>query len=247
MFIKKTLPLSIITAATLLSANVYAEEEHDPSDVASATTSFTVGATNKGDVKGFLTYSFGVNENQQGMVALEGNMNKSGEYNDSRLQYFHVFNLDDQVVPKVAVSLDVIDNPTMTVGALGTVVAVTPVERFSMYLRAEVLGGEYSDEFIQEFGVTDKSALGGIAAGYFTLKTGSDGSYVMLAPEYTYVDGDIESSTLKTSLRFGTPMNNAKTHWGEFRLENTSGSIESASLNKDVDDTVAWFLYKSFF
>jgi hypothetical protein len=86
-----------------------------------------------------------------------------------------------------------------------------------------------------------------MAAGYFSLKTGSDGTYIMLSPEYTYTGGDIETSTLKTSLRVGTPMNAAKTHWGELRLENTYGTFESVSMTQDIDDTVAWFMYKSFF
>lgn len=247
MSIKHTVSLTALTALVLTSTSLYAEEDHDPSDIARATTSFTVGATNNGDVKGMLTYGFGVTDTQQGMVAVEGNMNQEGKYNDSRIQYFHVFNFENPTVPKIAASIDMIDNASMTTAALGAVVAITPVEQFSMYLRGGVLAGEYSDAMTNQFNVSDDSAVGGMAAGYFTLKTGQDGTYVMLSPEYTYVDGDIETSTLKSSVRIGTPMNAAMNHWGEFRLENTYGSVKSAALKQDIDDTVAWFMYKSFF
>ncbi|WP_299695595.1 hypothetical protein [uncultured Vibrio sp.] len=215
MKLNEKFALTALAALTLSSTLVMAEEDHDPSDIVRASTSFTVGATNNGDVKGYLTYAFPVNDTQQGMVAVEG------KYSNARAQYFHVFNFDDPTVPKVAASLDLIDNASMTTAALGAVVAITPVEQFSMYLRGGVLGGEYSDAMTRQFGVSDNATVGGMAAGYFTLKTGSDGTYVMVHPEYTYTDGDIETSTLKTSLRIGTPMNTAKTHWGEFRIENT--------------------------
>jgi hypothetical protein len=181
------------------------------------------------------------------MVVAEADMNNEGKYKDARAQYFHVFNFENSLVPKVAASFDLIDNASMTTAALGAVVAITPAEKFSMYLRGGVLGGEYSDALTSQFNVSDNSTVGGMASGYFTLKTGNDGTYVMINPEYTYAGGDIETSTLKTSLRVGTPMNAAKTHWGEFRVENTYGTIESASMTQDIDDTVAWFMYKSFF
>jgi hypothetical protein len=76
MSIKHTVSLTALTALVLTSTSLYAEEDHDPSDIARATTSFTVGATNNGDVKGMLTYGFGVTDTQQGMVAVEGNMNQ---------------------------------------------------------------------------------------------------------------------------------------------------------------------------
>ena len=247
MKLRKNFTLTTLTLLTFTSYTAFAEEEHDPSDIARATSSFTVGATNKGDVKGMLTYGFAVNSNQQGMVVAEGNMNKQGNYNDARAQYFHVFNFENPTVPKVAASLDVIDNTSMTTAALGAVIAVTPTDNFSMYLRGGVLGGEYSDSMTNQFSVSDNAAYGGMAAGYFTIKTGNDGTYITLSPEYTYAGGDIETSTMKSSVRIGTPMNESKNHWGEFRLENTSGEVKSASLSQDINDTVAWFMYKSFF
>ncbi|WP_221075425.1 hypothetical protein [Agarivorans aestuarii] len=247
MKLNKKFALTAFAALILSNTSVMAEEDNDPSDIARATTSFTVGVTNQGDVKGALTYAFAVNDTQQGMVVAEGNMNNKGEYSDARAQYFHVFNFNNPIMPKVAASIDLIDNASMTTAALGAVVAITPTENFSMYLRGGVLGGEYSDAMTSQFGVSDNSAFGGMAAGYFTLKTGKDGTYVMLSPEYTYAGGDIETNTLKSSLRIGTPMNAAKTHWGEFRIENTHGTVESASMTQKVNDTVGWFMYKSFF
>lgn len=192
--------LALIATSSLFSIPLYAEtaQDIDPSDVARANTSITIGATNNGQVKGVVSYAFSINETQQGMVYLEGNMDKEGSYQDSRVQYFQVFNLESKIVPKIAASLDVIDNASLTSTALGAVVAVTPTEKFAMYLRAGVLGGKYKSESTQYFGVNDDSAVGGMAAGYFTYKTGSDGTFIMFSPEYTYVDGDIETSKLKT-------------------------------------------------
>lgn len=247
MSLKKSISLTTFAIIALSSASLYAAEENDPSDVARASTSFTLGATNKGDVKGFLTYGFGVNDTQQGMIAAEVNLDNETKYRDARLQYFHVFNFESSTVPKIAASIDIIDNASMTTGALGAVVAITPADYFSMYLRAGVLAGQYSDTMTNQFGVNDDSAFGGMVAGYFTFKTGADGTFIMLNPEYTYVSGDIDTSSFKSAVRLGSPLNAAKTQWGEFRIEHTGGSVKSASLRQDIDDTVAWFMYKSFF
>ncbi|WP_391090843.1 hypothetical protein [Vibrio sp. NH-UV-68] len=247
MFKNNKILLSFIASLALTGTNAFAENTEDPSDVASAVTSFTASLNNGGDVKGQITYSFNVNESQQGMVALEGTMNDHGKYKDSRLQYFHVFDLGNPVAPKVAASLDMVDNDLMSTAAVGAVVAITPVERFAMYIRVGALTGQYSDEVTQQFNVADNSANGVMAAGYFTVKTGNDGTYFMVAPEYTYVDGDVETSALKTTIRLGTPLNDKKTHWGELRLENNVNTLETASKTIDTDDTVAWFNFKAYF
>lgn len=44
-----------------------------------------------------------------------------------------------------------------------------------------------------------------------------------------------------------TPLNDKKTHWGEARIENTSDSVKSDFVKQDIDDTVAWFMFKFFF
>ncbi|PMJ69319.1 hypothetical protein BCU23_17795 [Vibrio splendidus] len=61
------------------------------------------------------------------------------------------------------------------------------------------------------------------------------------------MDGDIETSTVKTTLLAATPFSADKTRWGQVKVENTYGSMESTNQKLDIDDTVVWFQYKVFF
>ncbi|MDR9825640.1 hypothetical protein RCJ22_08500, partial [Vibrio sp. FNV 38] len=231
--------LIILSILAFCSAPSFAQDsqDHDPSDVSKPITSFMVGVTNTGDVKGFGSYAFDVNDSQKGMLLLEGDMSSEGDYKSSRIQYFQAFFTGSPIAPVAAASLDIIDNDAMTSISLGGLVAVTPTEKFSMYLRAGLLGGQYKSDMTDLHGVNDDSATGGTAAAWFTYKTGADGTYVTFHPEYIYVDGDIETETLKTSYRIGTPLNTSQTQWGEFRIDNTSGSVKSTNRTDDIDDT----------
>ncbi|MDN2482846.1 hypothetical protein [Vibrio agarivorans] len=249
---KKT-QLTTLTALILsvVSANVaLADDKHvDPSDVARAVSSFTTGISNTGKVKALATMAVPISEEQQAMVVAEGNMTTEGKYSDARVQYFHVFNLENSAVPKVAASLDVIDNSMVTSAALGGVAAInTHSDRFTVFLRAGALAGEYKEDFASGYQVTNRSAVGGTAAAFLNIKTGSDGTFFTFNPEYTYLDGDAEVSTLKTTLRLATPMSQDKKRWGELRLENTQSNITTTTTKSSAQsDTTAWFLYRAYF
>ncbi|MDV7106356.1 hypothetical protein R3X26_18385 [Vibrio sp. TH_r3] len=43
------------------------------------------------------------------------------------------------------------------------------------------------------------------------------------------------------SLLAATPFSADKTRWGQVKVENTYGSMESTNQKLDIDDTVVWF------
>ncbi|UGA53603.1 hypothetical protein [Vibrio sp. VB16] len=246
----KMTALSTALLATL-SLSAFAGDgakEVDPSDMTRASSNMYVATNNHGDIKlsGALSYAY--DNGQMSMVTLEGSMGNDGKYKDSRAQYFHVFSLNNAVTPRVAASLDIIDNTSFTTAAAGGVAIFrTPVDSLTFFGRAAVLGGEYSDDTTSAFGVQDNRIIGGMAAAYAVWKPGADGTYFAAYPEFTYMNGDIETSTVKTTLLAATPFSADKTRWGQFKVENTYGSMKSANQSIDIDDTVAWFQYKVFF
>lgn len=239
--------------STALIANAYAvdntsDEELDASDMTRAYSTFYVGASNNGDLKASGSLSYNLGNGMESMVSLEGTMDKDGKYSDSRMQYFHVFSIDSAVTPRVAVSLDIIDNSMATTAALGAIsIFKTPIDSLTFFGRVGALTGEFSDESLAQFNVTDNSLVGGMAAGYAVWKTGQDGTFLAAYPEFTYLSGDIESSTVKTTLMAATPLSADQTRWGQVKLENTYGEMTSDSRQLDIDETKVWFNYKVYF
>ncbi len=220
----------------------------DPSDLTETNTSAYVSMSNQGSVKASVSGDFAYKNGQTGMLTVEGTMDKEGSYSDSRLQYFHVFSIDNSVVPRAAFSLDVIDNEMFTSASFGGVAAIMPgVKGLSIFPRAGALVGEYSDSSLQAFNVDKSEALGGSAALYVMYTMGKDGTYIGAWPEYNYLDGDIETSILKSTLMLATPFSADKTRWGQFKLENTSGYMKTANQKVEMNDTVAWAIYKFYF
>lgn len=240
----------LVSTLALLSSGAFAAEkqEIDPSDLTKTNTAAYVGINSQGDIKLNGSLSFGLSNGQKAMTTLEGTMDNEGNYSDSRLQYFHVFNVNSPVVPRVAASLDIIDNNQFTTAAIGSIALFqTPIKEFNIFARVGALAGEYDSDFAASMGASDTSITGGMAATYFVWKPGADGTYFALYPEFTYLDGDIETSTVKTTLMAATPLSADKTRWGQFKIENTSGTMESARHKIEINDTVGWFLYKVFF
>lgn len=238
----------LVSGANLAWAQDTTTNKVDPSDLTSVNTSGYVGMNNQGDVKVSASLGFGLDNGQMAMGTLEGTLDNDGKYKDSRAQYYHVFNTGNRIAPKAAASLDIIDNTNFTTAAVGAISMVNPgVENFVMFGRVGVLAGQYDEGFTKAMGETDQDIVGGMAAAYFSWKPGADGTYLMFSPEYTYMDGSIETSTLKTSLTVGTPLSADGKRWGQFKLENTYGSMESSKVNIDIDDTVAWAFYKVYF
>ncbi|MDR9825326.1 hypothetical protein RCJ22_06895 [Vibrio sp. FNV 38] len=239
---------SMLTVA-MIATPVLAEDDFDASDMTRASTTAIIGLSNQGDVKltGSLSYRF--DNGQTAMTLLEGTMDNDGKYKDARLQYFHVFNLDNATTPRIATSLDIINNEMFTTAALGSIAMVrTPIDSLTFFVRGGLLAGEYDDDFANQFNVTDTSITGAMAAGYAVWKTGQDGTFLAAYPEYTYLNGDIEINTVKATLMAATPMSADGKRWGQIKFENTSGDIKSPIGKMKMDsETLAWFNYKVFF
>ncbi|WP_019616197.1 hypothetical protein [Psychromonas ossibalaenae] len=225
------------------------EQDFDASDMTRASSTAIVGLSNKGDVKltGSLSYAF--DNGQTAMTLLEGTMDRDGAYQDARLQYFHVFSFDNATTPRIAASLDIIDNDMFTSAALGGIAMIrTPADSLTFFARGAVLAGEYDEDFARSYGVDDSSITGGSAALYAVWKTGEDGTFLAAYPELTYLGGDLEVSTVKTTLMVSTPFSADGKRWGQVKFDTTTGSIESSSKKTEMDsETSVWFNYKVFF
>lgn len=251
LFKKTTLAtLLIASMGNIAIASESPHEEIDASDLTKANTSAFIGVNNQGDVKASGSLSFTLDNGQMAMTTLEGTMDKDGKYSDSRLQYFHVFNLDSAVTPRIAASVDIIDsNEFTTVAAGGIALFKTPIDSLTLFARGAVLAGEYSDNFMSEVGNSggDNSIVGGMAAGYAVWKAGADGTYFALYPELTYLGGDVELTSVKTTLMGATPISQDHTKWLQAKIENTYTNVDSGSHKNNTDETAVWFLYKAFF
>lgn len=241
--------VSTAISLAVIASPLLAEDDFDASDLTRANTTAIVSVSNQGDVKlqGSLSYTF--TNGQMAMTSLEGTMDAEGDYQDSRLQYFHVFNLDSAVTPRIAASLDIINNQQFTTAALGSVALFrTPLDSLTFFARGAVLAGEYDKNFAKNIGLNDRSITGAMAAGYAVLTTGSDGTFLAAFPEYTYIKGDLDISTVKTTLMAATPVSADGKRWGQLKLENTSGDMQMGSRTIEMpSETVAWFNYKVFF
>lgn len=248
--LKTALALAFALAGTSSMGVLAEEKEPNPSDLTETNTSAYVSMSNQGDFKASVSGDFKFSDTQTGMLTLEGTMNKEGKYSDSRLQYFHVFNTQNTVVPKAAVSLDVIDNSLFTSASLGTTLAInTGVKGLNLFPRVGILASEYSQETLNHFNVKNKEGLGASAAMYVIYNIGQDGTYIGAWPEYNYMDGDVEASVLKSTLIMATPFSQDKTRWGQIRIENTDIKMQAntGAAAIESNETVVWAAYKFYF
>lgn len=127
--LKMTALSTALLATISISAFADDTQKVDPSDMTRASTNMYVATNNIGDLKlsGALSYTY--DNGQMSMVTLEGSMDNEGKYKDSRAQYFHVFNINNAITPRVAASLDIIDNASFTTAAVGGVAIFrTPID-----------------------------------------------------------------------------------------------------------------------
>lgn len=235
-----------------ISSGAFADDtvkkDIDPSDLTKASTSAYLGVNNQGNVKLSGSLSYSLDNGQTAMTTLEGTMDNEGNYANSRLQYFHVFNINSAVTPRIAASIDIIDNKQFTTVAAGAIALFqTPIDSLKFFARAGVLTGEYSDSFTSQLNVSDNKIVGGMAAGYAVWSPGADGTYFAAYPELTYLSGDIDITSVKTTLMAATPLSQDKTKWGQFKIENTYNKVKGNGFDESTDETVAWFLYKAYF
>jgi hypothetical protein len=246
---KKLTAIALALSTLGMTSLTHAEDaEPNPSDLTETSTSAYFGLSNNGSLKGSISGDFHFDNGQTGMLTVEGTMDKEGKYSDSRMQYFHVFSTNNQTVPRAALSVDIIDNEMFTSASLGGVAAINAgVKGLQLFPRIGVLAGEYSDQSVATFDAKSSEAYGVSAAFYAMYTLGNDGTYIGAWPEYNYLNGDIETSILKSTVMIATPFSQDKTRWGQLKVENTSGQLASKSQTIDLDDTVAWANYKFYF
>ncbi|MGC9462305.1 hypothetical protein ACP45E_21035, partial [Vibrio genomosp. F10 str. 9ZD137] len=92
-FTKTILATTLLCSGMNLALADESTEKVDPSNLTAVNTSGYVGMNNQGDVKLSASLGFGLKNGQMAMGTLEGSMDNDGKYKDSRLQYFHVFNV----------------------------------------------------------------------------------------------------------------------------------------------------------
>ncbi len=242
--LKYLLPLAA-AFSTAAWANSEADEI-DPADITRTNTTAAISVSNQGSVKFNGSIAFTLDNGHQAMTYLEATMDQEGDYKDSRLQYFHVIGTNSARMPRVAGSLDLIDNSMATTLAVGAVNMITTSNpNLFFFFRGAALFGQYDDNFLGGTGADD-SIFGGMGMARVVWKPGADGSYLSLYPEYTYMGGDVDVSVMKTTFLAGTPLSADGTRWGEFKLEDIHTDIDGA-VNGEIDDTIAWFMYKVFF
>lgn len=244
------LSVFLLMVPTLTVAGEEPKNTIDPSDVTRAYTQAYIATSNKGDIKisGSLSYQF--DGGSAAMVSLEGTMDEHGDYKDSRGQYFHVFGTGSSFVPRIATSVDVIDNNNFTTVALGAAgVISTPYDSFSLYFRGAGLAGEYKDDgsLAQQYKLTDTNITGLNGALWAVWKPFADGTYVSISPEYTKMDGSLEVETLKTSITAATPITESGDKWLQFKLEDIDSQLAHRGVHESVDDSIFWTQFKMFF
>ncbi|MCX2760258.1 hypothetical protein OQJ65_17610 [Vibrio sp. Sgm 22] len=237
----------LLALATSLPAFA-AEKAPDPSDLTETNTSAYVGMSNKGGFKASISGDMTFDNGQTGMMTVEAAIDNEGNYTDSRLQYFHVMTTQNSFVPKVAASLDVLDNALFTSVSPGVTLAINSgVKGLNIFPRVGVLGGEFSDDVKAMANITDEKAVGGSAALYMFYTAGDDGTYFGLYPEYNYLSGDVDMSVLNTNFLMSTPLSNDKTRWGQIKIINTNTTVKNSFIDEKVNDTVVWANYKFYF
>jgi len=251
-FTKTALATTLLVSGFNTAIAEESEKTVDPSDLTAVNTTASFGMAGNGDATLSGSLGFALKNGQMAMTTLEGSLDKDGKYSDSRLQYFHVFNIGNAVVPKAGVSLDIIDNQAFTTAAVGAVAMFNPdVENLVFFGRAAVLGGGYSDFTADIMGESNTDIVGGMAAFYAVWKPGADGTYFWISPEFTYLDGDIETMVPKVTLTAGTPLSADAKHWGQIMLESSDTTMKDSRGNKNHDlsgtDTVITATYKVYF
>ncbi|MDV5168578.1 hypothetical protein [Photobacterium rosenbergii] len=249
--INKKIPIFIV-ASSLVSVSVFAdtnEQDINPADVTRAYTQLNMGVSNQGDVRLLGSLSYNHKGGTASMASLEGVMDEDGSYKSSRLQYFHVWNRDSAFMPRIAASLDVIDNEMFTTAALGTAaIFPTSIDGFNVFGRVAALAGKYDDDFASHYGGTGTSTdiAGGMGAIYFVY-TADSGSFIAYYPEYSSLSGDIDVETTLHTITAGVPLSESKDKWIQFKFEDSTTDITASRMNEQLDNRILWTQFKLFF
>ena len=251
-FTKAALATTLLFTGLNTAMAESSEKEIDPSDLTKVNTTAAFNLDNKGGTKLIGSLAFGYDNGQMAAFSLEGSLSPEGHYDNSRLQYFHVFNVGNPIMPRAAASIDIIDNQMFTTAAVGGLAMFIPnIPKVTFFARGAVLAGEYKDEHVSQFNETDTDILGGMGAFYAMWTPGADGTYFYVSPEYTYMGGDVETSVAKVTLFASTPLSADRTRWGQLKLETTdTTSKNSLGITDDRysgTDTKVTIGYKAYF
>ncbi|EGQ9287870.1 hypothetical protein F7U66_18755 [Vibrio parahaemolyticus] len=248
---RTTLLMTSLIAALSFNANASEKsdsEEVNPADVTRAYTQVYFGINNKSETKLYASRSMTFDGGTSAMVSAETTLDNKGDYADSRFQYFHVFNTGSTAFPRLATSLDIIDNDSFTTAAFGAAtIWTTPFESFNMFARGAGLVGEYSDKFAADTGITNKEITGGMGALYFVWNPLSDGTFLAVYPEYTSLSGDADIEQLKWTATAGVPITDAGDKWIQIKYENTNQDISTRNRTLSESDTTIWTQFKMYF
>lgn len=237
-----------ILAVTLISFISQAETDTvDPSDMTRTYTQFTAGMNTKGDAKIMGSMSGAYSNGHEFMAVGEATMNTDGDYKDARIQYYHVLQTGSGFAPRAAGMVDLIDNDLFSTANLGAAtVFKTGIQGFDIYARVGATVGEYSEDFANSQGITDRSAVG-YMWGVYPTYVASNGVYLSVYPEFLGLSGDSDFNNLKTTVSFGAPMNESKTTWLNLKFENVQNDWETNGVKQSTNENVLWSFIKLYF
>ena len=180
----------------------------------------------------------------------DNDTNKFGlDYQNSRFQYFHVFEYGLEGLPKIGASLDYINTRTRSVKndlfAVGGVAAINPAYTggFLVFPLAGLMTG--SMEVAEQ-----KDDLNGYSLALVTAKhIGDSGAYVSVIPEWQDMSGDtIDMQNLSIKTALNVPLNSSRKWWLNTRFDMTKTSIDvnNSSLANEWQ-TEAWVGVRYYF
>ncbi|MDV5169646.1 hypothetical protein [Photobacterium rosenbergii] len=237
--------------ALALSTPTFADEVIDPADVTNVYTQTALMVSGDSSLLWQGQVAGGMENGQQFALLAEATFdnedndsNKFGlDYQNSRVQYFHVFDTGINSTPKAGVSFDYINTRTNAVKndllAVGGVAAVNPasVGGLLVFPMANVIAGN------MELADGTKDDLTGFGASLITAKyIGDTGAYVVVTPEIQNLSGDtldVQNITVKTGLN--APLNSNRSTWINTRFDFAKSTISVNGTDLDADwETKAW-------
>ncbi len=245
--------------ALVLSMPVMAEgsDAIDPADVTKVYTQSAIMLNGSSQIQWQGQVAGGLDNVQQFALLGEATFdnkdndpNKFGlDYQNSRFQYFHVFESGLMSMPKIGASLDYINTRTQHLKndllSVGAVAAINPsyTGGLLVFPRAGVVTGSME-------AMDQKDDLTGYSLALITAKhVGDSGAYVSVVPEWQDLSGsdsDMRNMSIKTS--FNAPLNSSRSWWVNTRFDITKTSIDvnNSSLPSDWQ-TGAWLGVRYYF
>ncbi|UTT86221.1 hypothetical protein LZI70_17855 [Vibrio pelagius] len=244
--------------ALALSAPTFADEVIDPADVTNVYTQTALMVSGDSSLLWQGQVAGGMENGQQFALLAEATFDneendpdKFGlDYQNSRVQYFHVFDTGVGATPKAGVSFDYINTRTNSVKndllAVGAVAAVNPesVGGLLIFPMASAITGN------MELADGTKDDLTGFGASLITAKyIGDTGAYFVVTPELQSLSGDtldVQNITVKSGIN--APLNSNRTTWINTRFDFSKSTLSVNGTDLDADwETTAWLGVRHYF